>query len=124
MRVFHPDGVRTMSVGFPSHERIDTVVTSSGQRALIAGGGNERVIRRGASITGADSELETACKVSEARTSERKPQIITRMTFESQARALAARGLPSVVLTLTTRPIPTLPPSLPLPANVPEADGL
>ena len=41
---------------------------------------------------------------------------------ESQAWTFAARGRPSTVLSLTTRPIPTLPPPLPLPGDVPQPE--
>ncbi|KAM5537427.1 hypothetical protein V8D89_008946 [Ganoderma adspersum] len=41
---------------------------------------------------------------------------------ESQAWTFSARGLPSIVLSLTTRPIPTLPPPLPLPGDVPQPE--
>lgn len=44
------------------------------------------------------------------------------MTFESQAWTFTARGLPSTILTLSDRPIPTLPPPLPLPADVPKPE--
>ncbi|KAI1789729.1 hypothetical protein LXA43DRAFT_974139 [Ganoderma leucocontextum] len=40
------------------------------------------------------------------------------MSSESQAWTFATRGLPSAVLSLATRPIPILPPPLPLPADV------
>jgi NADPH:quinone reductase-like Zn-dependent oxidoreductase len=41
---------------------------------------------------------------------------------ESQAWVFSRRGLPWDVLNLTTRPIPTLPPPLPLPSDVPKPE--